>query len=164
MNTSPRLNLPLWLIAAGLSAMLMLTAQTSLAGSASWLGGYWENPASWTPGGPPNGPSDVATFSTHYFANCYTFAPKQVDSIVITYAAPPGPYMIGLRDGAQLIIKRRGRHRQRAICRFPYLLRLCRPWRSNIVLEQRDGRWSTHWFHRNKGRFGLQQRFECGEH
>ena len=47
--------------------MLLLTAQISLAGSATWLSSpqdsAWENPNNWTAGGPPNGPSDVATFA-----------------------------------------------------------------------------------------------------
>ena len=46
---------------------LLLTAQISLAGSATWLlspqDSAWENANNWTPGGPPNGPSDVATFA-----------------------------------------------------------------------------------------------------
>src|SRR5437762_99826 len=39
MKSSSRLNLPRWLITAGLAAMLMLSAQTSMAqhGSATWL-------------------------------------------------------------------------------------------------------------------------------
>ena len=49
------------------AAMLLLTAQISLAGSATWLSSpqdsAWENPNNWTPGGPPNGPSDIATFA-----------------------------------------------------------------------------------------------------
>ena len=49
------------------AVVLLLTAQISLAGSATWLSSpqdaAWENPNNWTPGGPPNGPSDVATFA-----------------------------------------------------------------------------------------------------
>ena len=49
------------------AAMLLLTAQISLAGSATWLSSpqdsAWENANNWTPGGPPNGPSDIATFA-----------------------------------------------------------------------------------------------------
>ena len=49
------------------AAMLLLTAQISLAGSATWLlspqDSAWENANNWTPGGPPNGPSDIATFA-----------------------------------------------------------------------------------------------------
>ena len=49
------------------AAVLLLTAQISLAGSATWLlspqDSAWENANNWTPGGPPNGPSDIATFA-----------------------------------------------------------------------------------------------------
>jgi hypothetical protein len=49
------------------AAVLVLTAQISLAGSATWLSSpqdsAWVNPNNWTPGGPPNGPSDTATFA-----------------------------------------------------------------------------------------------------
>jgi hypothetical protein len=48
-------------------AVLVLTAQISLAGSATWLlspqDSAWENANNWTLGGPPNGPSDIATFA-----------------------------------------------------------------------------------------------------
>jgi hypothetical protein len=49
------------------AVVLLLTAQISLAGSATWLSSpqdsAWENPNNWTAGGPPNGSSDVATFA-----------------------------------------------------------------------------------------------------
>src|SRR5258708_34451313 len=49
------------------AAMLLLTAQISQAGSATWLlspqDSAWENANNWTAGGPPNGPSDIATFA-----------------------------------------------------------------------------------------------------
>ena len=69
MKTSSRLSLPLWLITAGLATILMLSAQTSMAqhGSATWLASppnnIWGDPLNWTSGGPPNGPSDTATFA-----------------------------------------------------------------------------------------------------
>jgi hypothetical protein len=47
--------------------MLMLSAQISLAGSATWLASpadnLWRNAANWTSLGPPNGAFDTATFS-----------------------------------------------------------------------------------------------------
>ena len=71
------------------AAMLLLTAQNSLADSATWLlspqDSAWENPNNWTPGGPPNGPSDIATFAqsvTHSFVGVST--PVEVNSIVYT--------------------------------------------------------------------------------
>ena len=56
-----------YIIWSGTAAVLLLTAQISLAGSATWLlspqDSAWENANNWTPGGPPNGPSDIATFA-----------------------------------------------------------------------------------------------------
>jgi hypothetical protein len=69
-------------------AVLVLTAQISLAGSATWLlspqDSAWENANNWTTGGPPNGPSDIATFaqSSQRFVNISTS--EEVNSIVFT--------------------------------------------------------------------------------
>src|SRR3954454_17189280 len=70
------------------AAMLLLTAQISLAGSATWLSSpqdsAWENANNWTPGGPPNAPADIATFaqSSHRDVNISTL--KEVNSVVFT--------------------------------------------------------------------------------
>ncbi len=73
-------------IAAG--AALLLTAQISLAGSATWLSSpqdsAWENANNWTPGGPPNGPSDIATFAQSSQRNVNISASEEVNSIVFT--------------------------------------------------------------------------------
>jgi autotransporter-associated beta strand protein len=49
-----------------LPAVLLLSIQSSHAGSATWLAtpatGDWNTAANWTAGGPPNGPADTATF------------------------------------------------------------------------------------------------------
>src|SRR4030095_4566791 len=70
------------------ATMLLLTAQISLAGSASWLSSpqdsAWENANNWTPGGPPNGPSDVATFAQSLQTNVNISIPEEVNSIVFT--------------------------------------------------------------------------------
>ena len=46
---------------------LLIVVHPAEAGSATWLSvpadNEWNNAANWTPGGPPNGPSDTATFS-----------------------------------------------------------------------------------------------------
>src|SRR6478752_4250662 len=115
MKTSSRLNLPLWLLTVGLAtilpaAMLMLSAQASMAGSATWLayGGLWSNADQWTLGGPPNGPSDVATFGyARNTGNCFISAPVEVDSIV--FAMPTFiQYGITLMPGGQLNISGAG--------------------------------------------------------
>ena len=69
MKTSSRLSLQLSRVATILLApMLMLSAQTSRAGSATWLpsppSNIWNNAANWTAGGPPNSLSDTATFNS----------------------------------------------------------------------------------------------------
>ena len=70
------------------AALLLLTAQISLAGSATWLlspqDSAWENANNWTPGGPPNGPSDIATFAQSSQTNVNISTSEEVNSIVFT--------------------------------------------------------------------------------
>jgi len=70
------------------AVVLLLTAQVSLAGSATWLysaqDSAWENPNNWTPGGPPNGPSDIATFAASYRSTVNISTPVEVAGIVFT--------------------------------------------------------------------------------
>src|SRR5436190_8389062 len=73
------------------AAVLLLTTQISLAGSATWLSSpqdsAWENPNNWTPGGPPNGPSDIATFGPSSQNQVNVSASVEVNSIVFTSGA-----------------------------------------------------------------------------
>ena len=70
------------------AAVLLLTAQISLAGSATWLlspqDSAWENANNWTPGGPPNGPSDIATFAQSSQTDVSISTSEEVNSIVFT--------------------------------------------------------------------------------
>ena len=70
------------------ATVLMLTAQISLADSATWLSmpedSAWENPSNWTPGGAPNGPSDIATFDQSSQTDVNISTPEEVNSIVFT--------------------------------------------------------------------------------
>src|SRR5438874_5632307 len=70
------------------AAMLLLTAQISLAGSATWLSSpqdsAWENANNWTAGGPPNGPSDIATFAQSSQTAVNISTSEEVNSIVFT--------------------------------------------------------------------------------
>jgi len=70
------------------AAVLLLTAQISLAGSATWLlspqDSAWENANNWTPGGPPNGPSDIATFAHSSQTDVDISTSEEVNSIVFT--------------------------------------------------------------------------------
>jgi hypothetical protein len=67
---------------------LLLTAQASLASSATWLSSpqdsAWENANNWTPGGPPNGPSDIATFAQSSQTNVDLSTSVEVNSIMFT--------------------------------------------------------------------------------
>ena len=77
-----------YIIRGAAAAALLLTAQISLAGSATWLSSpqdsAWENANNWTPGGPPNGPSDIATFAQSSQRNVNISTSKEVNSIVFT--------------------------------------------------------------------------------
>ena len=81
------------------AAVLLLTAQISLAGSATWLSSpqdsAWENPNNWTPGGPPNGPSDVATFAASYRSTVNVSTPVEVAGIVFTLSQEFSIYVSG---------------------------------------------------------------------
>ena len=75
------------------AAVLLLTAQISLASSATWLlspqDSAWENANNWTPGGPPNGSSDVATFAQSSQTNVGISTSVEVNSIVFTSDSSP---------------------------------------------------------------------------
>ncbi len=93
------------------AAVLLLTAQISLAGSATWLASpqdsAWENANNWTLGGPPNGPSDIATFAQSSQASVNISLPEEVNSIVFTSGSASFDFSI-LGFGAQLIISGTG--------------------------------------------------------
>src|SRR4051812_41650575 len=65
---------------------LLLTSQVSFAGSATWLSSpqdsAWENANNWTPGGPPNGPSDIATFARSSQRDVNISTSDEVNSVV----------------------------------------------------------------------------------
>jgi hypothetical protein len=78
-----------YLILSGAAALILLIgAQVSFAGSATWLASpqdfAWENPNNWTAGGPPNGPSDVATFAQSSQRGVNISTSVEVNSIVFT--------------------------------------------------------------------------------
>jgi len=70
------------------AAVLLLTAQISLAGSATWLlspqDSAWENANNWTLGGPPHGPSDIATFAQSSQRDVNISTSVEVNSIVFS--------------------------------------------------------------------------------
>jgi autotransporter-associated beta strand protein len=67
-------------------AILILSAQASHAGSATWnlnpVSGQWVDPLNWTPPTIPNGPTDVATFDSSSITNVSIPAHIEVDRIV----------------------------------------------------------------------------------
>jgi hypothetical protein len=77
-----------YIVSSIAAAVLLLTAQVTLAASATWLSSpqdsAWENANNWTPGGPPNGPSDVATFAQSSRRNVDISTSVEVNSIVFT--------------------------------------------------------------------------------
>jgi hypothetical protein len=104
-----------YIIRSGTAALLLLTAQISLAGSATWLSSpqdsAWENPNNWTAGGPPNGPSDIATFaqSSQKIVNISTSV--EVNSIVFPSGADSFGLSVSSSDicaGGELIISGTG--------------------------------------------------------
>ena len=77
------------IIRSGTAALLLLSAQASPAGSARWLlspqDSAWENLSNWTPGGPPNGPSDTATFGPSSQRDVNISTSVELNSIVFAF-------------------------------------------------------------------------------
>jgi len=77
-----------YLVHSVAAALLLLTAQISVAGSATWLSSpqdsAWANLSNWTAGGPPNGPSDIATFAQSSQTEVNVSTSEEVNSIVFT--------------------------------------------------------------------------------
>src|SRR5215831_5085685 len=86
MKTNSKI--PAYIVHSIAAAVLLLTAQISLAGSATWLlspqDSAWENANNWTLGGPPNGSSDIATFARSSQTDVNVSTSKEVNSIVFT--------------------------------------------------------------------------------
>jgi hypothetical protein len=98
------------------AAALLLTAHVSLAASATWLSSpqdsAWENANNWTPGGPPNGPSDIATFAQSSQADVNISTSEEANSIMFTSDSAAYVFSIGACNGpscgGQLIISGTG--------------------------------------------------------
>src|SRR5215470_9580996 len=93
------------------AALLMLTAQISLAGSATWLSSpqdsAWENTNNWTSGGPPNGPSDIATFAQSSQTSVDISTSVEVNSVMFKPGSASFDFSFSSL-GAQLIISGTG--------------------------------------------------------
>jgi hypothetical protein len=96
------------------ASALLLTAQISVAGSATWLStpqdSAWENLNNWTPGGPPNGPSNIATFAQSSQTAVNISTSVEVNRIVFTSDA--GSFTLAIPEifftGGELIISGTG--------------------------------------------------------
>jgi hypothetical protein len=92
-----------------IAAVLLLAAQTSLAGSARWLlspqDSAWENLSNWTAGGPPNGPSDTATFGPSSQRDVNISTSVELNSIVFASDSDSFDFSI---LGGELIISGTG--------------------------------------------------------
>jgi hypothetical protein len=93
------------------AAVLLLTAKISLADSATWLlspqNSAWENANNWTAGGPPNGPSDIATFAQSSQISVDISTSIEVNSILFSSGSAAFDFSF-LSSGAQLIISGTG--------------------------------------------------------
>src|SRR6478609_6596763 len=107
------------------AVLLPLTAQISLAGSARWLllppDSAWENLSNWTPGGPPNGPSDTATFGPSSQTDVNISSSVELNSIVFasnsdSFTFIVSPYCLGCAPpGGELIFSGAGIDNQSSV-------------------------------------------------
>jgi autotransporter-associated beta strand protein len=71
--------------------LLLSSASSSFAGSATWLAtpatGDWDTAGNWTAGGPPNGPSDTATFAVSNITDVSFSRYTEVNGIVFDAGA-----------------------------------------------------------------------------
>ena len=83
-----------------------LKVEPSLASSATWLpspsNGNWNDSANWTPGGPPNGAADKATFVTSTTTELTLSANSTVNEII--FSANASAYTITATSALQLVI------------------------------------------------------------
>jgi autotransporter-associated beta strand protein len=98
----------LLLTAAAILPLLLSTASSSFAGSATWLAspanGDWNNPANWTAGGPPNGPADTATFASSNITRVSISALTGVEVNGIVFNAGASPFTITAKPASALTV------------------------------------------------------------
>jgi fibronectin-binding autotransporter adhesin len=75
------------------AALLVFGAEAIQGASAIWgikpESGDWNNGNNWSPGGPPNGSSDIATFGLSAVTNVFLSANTEVNGITFTAGASP---------------------------------------------------------------------------
>ncbi len=96
---SPRRHLRLPLLFLMAAMLLLSTASSTFAGSATWKknpsSGDWNTAINWTAGGPPNGPSDTATFALSNTTGVSLSANTEVNGIVFNAGASAFTITVG---------------------------------------------------------------------
>src|SRR5438874_206678 len=92
--------------AVAILMLLLSSASSSFADSATWrsrpFSGDWNGAENWTPGGPPNGPTDTATFKFSHTTNVSVSFNTEVNGIVFNPGA--SAFTIAASTGFQLTI------------------------------------------------------------
>ena len=103
---------PAWAYApiAAVFMVLLAVRSTTFAGSATWLANpataHWNAAANWTAGGPPNGPSDTATFDVSTITRVFIAVDTEVNGIVFNAGA--SAFTIAARSARTLTISGTG--------------------------------------------------------
>src|SRR2546423_4266854 len=97
------------LIVAAIRCFLMfLLPAVAYAVSAQWdldpISGDWNTAANWTPGGPPNGPADTATFAFSNMTDVFISEQTEVNGITFTSHVTNHPYTITVNPNVTLTI------------------------------------------------------------
>ena len=93
LSPRPHLRLPLLFVAVGMFLLLLSTASSTFADSATWKtnpgSGDWNTASNWTPTTIPNGPSDTATFAFSNTTGVSVSGPNntEIDGIVFNAGA-----------------------------------------------------------------------------
>jgi autotransporter-associated beta strand protein len=101
--SSRRFQPRLVLLAAVVLLLLRLAQNSAFAGSATWrmnpFDGDWNRADNWTAGGPPNGPSDTATFASSNQTSVSLFDNTLVEGIVFNSGASAFTITVTFRLG-----------------------------------------------------------------
>src|SRR6266480_937488 len=89
----PRLGLPFLFVTVAMWLLLLSTASSTFADSATWktspATGDWNHAANWSPPTIPNGPSDIATFAQSNITAVSLSDETNVNSVVFVPTASP---------------------------------------------------------------------------
>jgi autotransporter-associated beta strand protein len=103
----PGLTLPSLFVTVAMLLLLLSTARSTFAGSATWktspATGDWNHAANWTPPTIPNGPSDMATFAFSNTTSVSLSADTEVNGIMFNAGASAFTITMG-SAGADVIL------------------------------------------------------------